>query len=183
MSTKARSPRKPATRPRVAAPTPRPAKGFGTARAQKWVLAAAILTAIIYGFRRALEPSVQQAPARGGTASKLAGAGSPPPSLGHWAVAYGAGFILLSFVSLGAPEVAASIAMLMVAGTMITNGTAIVTDIQTLEGGKTTTTIKPLLPPNPPPGTAGPAGATGNAPAPAASGPPPGPAGPQGATG
>jgi hypothetical protein len=168
-----------ATVPR--APSPRPAQGFGTARAQKWILAAAILTAVIYGFRRALEPSVAQAPARGGTTSKLAGAGSPPPSLGHWAVAYGAGFVLLSFLSLGAPEVAASIAMLMVAGTAITNGTALVTDIQTLEG--TGKTAQPLLPPLPPPGTAGPAGATGNAAAAPASGPPPGPAGPQGATG
>lgn len=114
-------------------PTPRPAKGFGTARAQKWVLTAALVTAIIYGFRRALEPSVQQAPARGGTAAKLTGAGSPPPALGHWAVAYGAGFMMLSMLAIAAPEAAGSVAMLIVAGSLLTNGTAIVADIGNLE--------------------------------------------------
>lgn len=117
----------------------RPAAGFGTQRAQKWVLAAAILSAVMYGFRRIVEPSVSEAPARGGKVAKITGAGSPPPSLSHWAISYGAGFFLLSVLSFGAPEVAASIAMLMVAGTGLTNGTAILTDINSLEGASSST--------------------------------------------
>lgn len=112
----------------------RPAQGFTTQRAQRWVLGAAILIAVTYAFRRIVEPSVTTSPARGGTAKKIAGAGSPPPPLGQWAVAYGAGFLLLSVMSLGAPEVAASLAALTVAGSFLTNGTTIVADIAGLEG-------------------------------------------------
>jgi hypothetical protein len=112
----------------------RPAHGFTTGRAQKWVLTAAILVAVMYAFRRIVEPSVTTAPARGGTAAKITGAGSPPPALGQWAVSYGVGFLLLSVIALGAPELAASVAMLMVAGSFLTNGTSLIADISGLEG-------------------------------------------------
>src|SRR5262249_40604539 len=80
------------------------------------------------------------APARGGQASRLLGAGSPPPPLAQWAIAYGAGFLMLSILALGAPEVAASVAGLMVAGELLANGTSVVADLTSLEGGTTTTT-------------------------------------------
>jgi hypothetical protein len=111
----------------------RPAQGFSAARAQKWILAAALISALTYGFRLIIEPTVTTAPARGGKAATLAGAGSPPPPLSHWAVSYGAGFLMLSIVSLAAPEVAASIAMLMAAGTFLSHGTSIVADITGLQ--------------------------------------------------
>lgn len=111
----------------------RPAQGFGTLRAQKWILAAALVTAISYAFRRLVEPSVTAAPARGGKVAQLLGSGSPPPPLGQWAIAYGAGFLMLSIVSLGAPEVAASLAMLELAGVALTSGTSLLADIGNLE--------------------------------------------------
>jgi hypothetical protein len=133
-------------------PTPRPAKGFGTLRAQKWVLTAAILTAIIYAFRRLVEPSLSAAPPQGGQAQKLIGSGSPPPALGEWAVAYGTGFLLLSILTLGAPEVAGSLAMLLIAGELLTNGLAIAADIGNLEkqlsGSTSSSSSTPKVNPN-----------------------------------
>lgn len=112
----------------------RPARGFTSQKAQTWVLAAAIVIAVTYTFRRLIEPGMTTAPAKGTTAHKLAGAGSPPPPLGQWAVAYGAGFTFLALMTVAAPELAASLAMLATAGTLLTNGTSIVADLAGLEG-------------------------------------------------
>lgn len=117
----------------VASPTVgRPAQGFTSQRAQRWVLAAALLSAMIYGFRRIIEPVSGNTTSSGTAAQKLAGTGTPP-TLSHWAIAYGAGFLMLSVISLGAPELAASLAMLMVVGELLSNGTTIVADITGLE--------------------------------------------------
>ncbi|HWD76348.1 MAG TPA: hypothetical protein VG371_14500 [Solirubrobacteraceae bacterium] len=121
----------------------RPAQGFTTGRAQRWVLTAAILTAVIYAFRRTVEPAASTAPAKGGKAAALLGAGSPPPPLGQWAVAYATGFVFLSLLTLGAPELAASLAGMMVVGGLLTNGNSIATDISQLEGGAASKTAKP----------------------------------------
>lgn len=112
----------------------RPARGFTSNQAQKWVLAAAIVIAMTYTFRKLIEPGMTAAPAKGSTAHKLAGAGSPPPPLGQWAVAYGAGFTFLALMTVAAPELAASLAMLATAGSLLTNGTSIVADLAGLEG-------------------------------------------------
>jgi hypothetical protein len=114
-------------------PAPRPASGFTPARAQSWILAAAVVIAVIYGVRRLVEPSLSSAPAKGGTAATLAGAGSPPPTLAHWLVAYGAGFGMLALLALAAPELAGSLALLAAAGSLLTNGTSLVADITGLE--------------------------------------------------
>jgi hypothetical protein len=116
------------------APAPRPAQAFSSARAQRWVMAAAIVVAMTYTLRRIVEPAMTTAPARGTQAARLAGHGSPPPSLQRWAVAYGGGFMMLALVAFPAPEVAASLAMLLVVGTLLTNGTAIAADLNTLGG-------------------------------------------------
>lgn len=108
----------------------RSAQGFSTDRAQKWILAAALITGIVYAFRAVIEPSVSSSPAKG---SSLLG-GSPPPPVGKWAVAYGAGFLMLSILALGAPEVAGSFAMLEIAGVLLTNGTSVIADLSGLEG-------------------------------------------------
>lgn len=119
----------------AAAPTiGRPARGLSTERANKWVLASAVITGMIYAFRRLIEPSVSSAPAKGGKGAQLLGAGSPPPALGQWVVAYGVGHIMLAVLALGAPEVAASLAMLVIAGELLTNGLSVVADIAGLEG-------------------------------------------------
>lgn len=128
--------------PRRAPTTGRPAKSFSTQRAQKWILAAAILSAVIYGFRRIVEPATGNTSSTGTAAQKLAGTATPPTA-SHWAVAYGAGFLILSVISLGAPEVAASIAMLMVVGELLTNGVTIASDIANLQGTPAPVAVTP----------------------------------------
>lgn len=119
----------------VTAPTTgRPAKGFTAQRAQQWVLAAAVITAVVYTFRRISEGAVSTAPAKGGKVSALLGTGSPPPPLGQWAIAYGAGFTLLALVSVAAPELAGSLAMLELVGCVLGNGNALAGDLSKLEG-------------------------------------------------
>lgn len=122
------------------APTPRPTQGFSSARAQRWVMAAALIVGMTYALRRIVEPGMAAAPARGSTAHRVAGAGSPPPSLQRWAVAYGTGFTILALVALPAPEVAGSLAVLVVAGTLLANGTSITADLAHLQGTPTPTT-------------------------------------------
>lgn len=123
----------------MSAPTAgRPAQGFSPQKAQQWVLVAAVVTGIVYTFRRIIEPSVTTAPKKGTKAAALAGAGSPPPALGQWAIAYGAGFLFLSLMAVAAPELAGSLAMLELAGTLLTNGTSILADITGLEQPATT---------------------------------------------
>lgn len=126
----------------------RPGRGFTTGRAERWILAAALITAVTYAFRRLVEPSLSSAPERGGQGSRMAGAGSPPPALAQWAIAYSAGFLMLSVIALGAPELAASLAMLALAGNLLANGTSLVADLTNLESGTasaaTTTNAAPL---------------------------------------
>lgn len=118
----------------VTAPSPRPAQGFSTERAQKWVLVSALLTAVIYGFRRTIEPAqTSSTPAKNKLAA-LAGSGSPP-ALGQWLVSYAVAFGFLAVIALGAPEFAASLAGVVVLGNLLNNGTTIVADLAGIGGG------------------------------------------------
>jgi len=110
-----------------------PAHGFTSEKAQGWVLTAAIVTAVIYAFRRVIEPSVSSAPAKGSKASRVLGAGSPPAPVGQWAIAYGAAFLMLALVAEVSPETAGSLAILVTLTTLLTNGPAIVADIKSVE--------------------------------------------------
>lgn len=117
------------------APTPRPAQGFTSSRAQSWVLGSAMITALIYGFRRTVEgatPSTVQK----GKVNSLLGSGTPAP-LNQWLIAYGAAYLMLAVLALGAPELAASLAMMAVIGNVITNGLTITGDLAALEAGGT----------------------------------------------
>jgi hypothetical protein len=124
----------------ASAPSPRPTQGFSSEHAQQWVLASAILLAVTYTFRRLIEPSVSAAPAKGSKASALLGAGSPPPPLGQWAVSFGAAFTILALMTLAAPELAASLALMAATGSLLTNGISVVADLDGLEGNKTAAT-------------------------------------------
>lgn len=125
----------------AATPAPRVTQGFSSTRAQQWILVAAILTGVIYGFRRVVEPASGSSSPSSGKLARLAGAGAPP-DLEHWAVSYGAAFLMLSVLSLGAPELAASIAAMAVAGNLLANGTTIAADLAGLEGTPLTTTAQ-----------------------------------------
>lgn len=137
MSQRAPSPRLHAASPRESGGivAPRRQGSFGRFRAQRWVLASAVITALIYAFRKAVEPAgAQTTPAKkhSGLAT-LAGAGQPP-SLEQWAVSYGVAFTMLAMLALALPEIAATIAAMMVAGNLLTNGMAIASDIGNLQG-------------------------------------------------
>lgn len=121
------------TAPALTAPAPRPGQGLSSARAQRWVLAAAIVVGLTYALRRFVEPGMS-IPPRGGRNARLAGTGSPPPALPQWAVAYGAGFMILGLVALPAPEVAAALSVLVVTGTLLGNGLALADDLRELQG-------------------------------------------------
>ena len=105
---------------------------FPSSRAEKWVLAAALITALAYGFRRLIEPSVSSAPAQGGQVAQLLGTGSPPPPAGKWAIAYGVGFIALALMAELAPELAAALAGMEITGVVLGNANGIVTDLASL---------------------------------------------------
>jgi len=121
-----------------AAPAPRPAQGFSTGRAQQWILISALLTATIYVFRRIVEPTTGTSGASSNKLAQLAGAGAPP-SVEHWAISFGAAFLGLAVIALAAPELAASLAVTVVLGNVLTNGTTIAADLGGLEGQKTVT--------------------------------------------
>jgi len=109
---------------------------FTTARAQRWIIAAALITAMTYAFRRMVEGPLAETSGQqnhGSTLSRFVGSGSPPVPLAHWALAYGAGFLGLSLLALGAPELAGALAVLEIAGTVLTNGSAIATDLNLLQ--------------------------------------------------
>jgi hypothetical protein len=125
-------------------PTPnvgRPAQGFTTGRAQKWILTSAIITGVIYMFRRLVYEggTVKQA----ATAARVAGHGNPPPPLSQWATAWIGGYLLLAVLAVGAPEIAGSFAILALAGDLLTNGIGIVADLAQLEGKGIGTPISP----------------------------------------
>jgi hypothetical protein len=123
------------------APAPRPAQTFTTARAQQWVLASAIVVAVVYVFRSLVEPAMTTAPAKGSKVSAILGAGSPPPALGTWAISYGAGFIFLAVISLAAPELAATLALMTATGSLLANGQSVASDLANLEHSNTTRTV------------------------------------------
>lgn len=115
----------------------RPAQGFTTAKAQSWVLVSAVLTAVIYAFRKMVEPSTPPSKKTGKLAS-LVGAGQTPTTE-NWVISYGAAFMILSIVALGAPELAASLAIMALAGNLLTNGITLASDLTNLEGTVTPT--------------------------------------------
>lgn len=112
------------------APTsPRPAQGFSTQRAQKWVLASALITALVYGIRR-ITGDTAAAPGL----KNVAGIGQPT-TLAHWAVSYGIAYTMLALLAVAAPEAAASLAMLTLLGNLLANGKGLASDLKSLESG------------------------------------------------
>ena len=111
----------------------RPAKGFTSARAEKWVLASSLITAIVYVVRHLVEGESSPEPATSAARAFL-GQGSPP-SIGQWLIAYATGFLGLSILAALAPEVAASAAMFVVFATFIESGGQLATDLKNLESG------------------------------------------------
>ena len=111
----------------------RPAKGFTSARAEKWVMTSAIITAIVYVVRHLVEGESSPEPATSAARAFL-GQGSPP-SISQWLIAYATGFLSLSILAALAPEIAASAAMFVVFATFIESGGQLATDLKNLESG------------------------------------------------
>jgi hypothetical protein len=138
-------------------PMPRAAQGISTGKAQAWILTAALVTAIVYAFRRLIEPATPSTKKGASKAAALLGAGPTPP-LEQWSISYGAAFMMLSILALGAPELAASLALMGVTGNLLANGITIAADLDGLEGS-TPTTPTALNPPSAAPAATGAAAA------------------------
>jgi hypothetical protein len=111
----------------------RPGKGFTSARAEKWVLASALITGVVYVVRHLVEGESSAPPATSAARAFL-GQGSPP-SVGQWLIAYATGFLFLSIMAALAPELAASAAMFVVFTTFIESGGQLASDLKQLESG------------------------------------------------
>jgi len=118
----------------MAAPTTRPpGKGFTTPRAERWVMAAALITAAVYTVRRLVEGETSPAPATS-AAREFLGQGSPP-NFAQWIIAWGTGFTGLALLALALPELAGALATFVVLATFLESGSQLATDIGLLERG------------------------------------------------
>ena len=112
---------------------PRPSKGFTPAKAQKWVMTAALVTAIVYVVRHLTEPEAARSPATS-AARQFLGQGSPP-NLAQWLIAYSVGFLSLSLLTVAAPELAAAFAMFYLGTVFLESGGQLATDLRNIEAG------------------------------------------------
>lgn len=119
--------------PRLHASSPRLGEGMGIAKAQTWIVVSAITTAGMYLLRRLVEGTGIGATGSKGAVSAILGSGSPPPTE-TWIVAYGFTYTTLAVVALGAPELAAAFAILILTVNAINNGITVTSDIGKLEG-------------------------------------------------
>jgi len=117
----------------ASAATPRPTKGFTSARAEKWVMTSALITAVVYLVRHLVEGQSSPEPATSAARAFL-GQGSPP-NVGQWLIAYATGFLLLAILAALAPELAAGSAMLIVFATFIESGGQLAADLKSIESG------------------------------------------------
>lgn len=109
-----------------------PGSGLTPGRAQGWVLVAAIITGVVYAFRKVIEPATPSSSKTTGVKSLL-GSGPAPP-IEQWVVSYGTAFLILSVIAFASPETAGSLSILIVIGTLLANGQSVVKDINALEG-------------------------------------------------
>lgn len=108
-----------------------PAAGFTSQKAEKWILTSALMTALIYGFRRLVEGDTSPKPSTN-AAREFLGQGAPP-DFAQWLIAWGTGYGLLALFALALPELAAAFAMLTLLVTLLESGSQLATDLQTIE--------------------------------------------------
>ena len=72
------------------------------------------MVALVYGYRRVTET------AQTGTLKNIIGLGNPVP-LGQWATAWGVTYLILSILASATPPVGGSMAILVMAGDLLTN--------------------------------------------------------------
>ena len=112
-----------------------PTANLNAAHAQKWILASAIVVAGMYLVRRLVEGAgVIGVGSNTNNSRTLALLGSgPPPPLETWLVAYGVSYTGLAIIALGAPELAAAFAILVMVVNVINNGATVSRDLTALQ--------------------------------------------------
>lgn len=115
---------------------PRPAKGFTSASARKWVLTSALVSGLIYLVRHLVEGETSPAPSTN-AARQFLGQGSPP-NVSQWFIAYATGYLGLALLAVAAPEIAASLAIFVLAVTVLESGGQLAKDLGELEAGQGT---------------------------------------------
>lgn len=110
-------------------------------KAEKTIVTCAIVVFAMWGFRSLYE--MGNAPVEAGEAvhkgglKELVGLEPHPSHPGQFLVGFGFTFFVLSIVAMGAPELAASFAVLVAVGTTLTNGYSLFTDVNKAVAGTT----------------------------------------------
>lgn len=122
-------------------------------KAEKTILTCAVVVFAMWGFRTLYEMGnapVETAKAvKEGGIKQLIGLEPQPAHPAQFLVGFGFVFFSLSVIAMGAPELAASFAILVATGTTLANGASLFTDVSkatagvtSLESGPTTEIVK-----------------------------------------
>lgn len=116
----------------MAARAPRLGHGFSTERAGRWIIVSGLITAAMYLLRMEMQGVSTATGDKKLSPRAILGSGPPPP-LEMWIISYTVAYGGLAVIALGAPELAAAFAILLLAVNGINNGINIVADINGLQ--------------------------------------------------
>ena len=107
--------------------------------AEGTIIGCAVVVAAVWGFRTLYETGKNVGESKSSTAKELAGLTAHPAKPAQFLLGYGFVFFTLSVVSMGAPDFAKNMAILIAVGTTLTNGAMMFTDIGNAEAGAVNT--------------------------------------------
>lgn len=107
--------------------------------AEGTIIGCAVVVAAVWGFRTLYETGKNVGESKSSTAKELAGLTAHPAKPAQFLLGYGFVFFTLSVVSMGAPDLAKNMAILIAVGTTLTNGAMMFTDIGNAEASAVNT--------------------------------------------
>lgn len=107
--------------------------------AEGTIIGCAVVVAAVWGFRTLYETGKEVKESKSSTSKELAGFTAHPAKPAQFLLGYGFVFFTLSVVSMGAPDFAKNMAILIAVGTTLTNGAMMFTDIGNAEAEVTNT--------------------------------------------
>jgi hypothetical protein len=96
--------------------------------AEQAVMASAIVVAGTWGYRKLVEPTASTAEVSS-PVKQLIGLEPTPAPAAKFMVAFGFTYLALSLATMGAPDVAGSMAILIATGSILSNGATLFTDV------------------------------------------------------
>lgn len=104
-------------------------------QAQTAVAASALIVGGVYAYRRLVETAIPPTTAAKHPAAQLVGVGPTPP-IGRFITGWGVTYLVLALLAQAAPSFGGSFAVLIAAGDLLGNGTALAADVTSrLNGG------------------------------------------------